>query len=133
MTQARSCLRLTFRMPSVVNRTEMLVQVYEKLPGLYRWVEYCYSHPAHLFFGTIVLQSMAGGQQGDTLGPLLFSLVLHPLALKIEAEFPNLDLCVWYLDDGTIIGSVEDVHKVFELIQKEGPARGLHLNVKKNE
>jgi len=59
--------------------------------------------------------------------------VLHPLALKIEAEFPNLDLCVWYLDDGTIIGSVEDVHKVFELIQRDGPARGLHLNVKKNE
>ena len=59
--------------------------------------------------------------------------MLHPLALKIEAEFPDLDLCVWYLDDGTIIGSVEDVHKVFELIQAEGPALGLHLNVKKNE
>jgi hypothetical protein len=118
---------------NMVDRTEMLAQVYEKLPGLYRWVEYCYSHPAHLFFGTCVLQSMAGVQQGDPLGPLLFSLVLHPLALKIESEFPNLDLCVWYLDDGTIIGSVEDVYKVFELIQKEGLSRGLHLNVKKNE
>ena len=62
---------------------------------------------------------------------LCFSLVLHPLALKIEAEFPHLDLCVWYLDDGTIVGCVEDVHKVFELIQCEGPALGLHLNVKK--
>ena len=71
-------------------------------------------------------------QQGDPLGPLL-SLVLHPLALRIEAEFPNLDLCVWYLDDGTIVGCVEDVHKVFELIQREGPVLGLHLNVKKNE
>ena len=59
--------------------------------------------------------------------------MLHPLALKIQAEFPNLDLCVWYLDDGTIIGSVEDVHKVLELVEKEGPARGLHLNVKKIE
>ena len=118
---------------NVVDRTEMLAQVYEKLPGLYRWVEYCYSHPAHLFFGTITLQSMTGVQQGDPLGPLLFSLVLHPLALRIKEQFGKLDLCVWYLDDGTIIGDVEDVHKVFQLIEKEGPALGLHLNVKKNE
>jgi ubiquitin carboxyl-terminal hydrolase 44/49 len=55
-------------------------------------------------------------QQGDPLGPLLFSLVLHPLARKIEAEFPDLDLCVWYLDDGTIIGPVDVVHKVFLLL-----------------
>ena len=40
---------------------------------------------------------------------------------------------MWYLDDGTIIGDVDDVHKVFLLIETEGPALGLHLNVKKNE
>ena len=77
---------------NMVDRTEMLAQVYEKLPSLYRWVEYCYSQPAHLFFGTCLLQSMAGVQQGDPLGPLLFSLVLHPLALRIQERFPNQGL-----------------------------------------
>ena len=52
--------------------TENAAEVYDKFPSLYRWVEYCYSHPAHLFFGTVTLQSMAGVQQGDPFDPLLF-------------------------------------------------------------
>ena len=117
---------------NVVDRTEMLVQVLEKLPKIYRWVEYCYSQPTHLFFGNVLLESATGVQQGDPLGPLLFSLVLHPLAQEIESSIP-LDLCVWYLDDGAIVGNVEDVFKAFELLREKGPARGLVLNIEKNE
>ena len=40
---------------------------------------------------------------------------------------------MFYLDDGVIIGDIADVYQVFQLIQQNGPALGLHLNVKKNE
>ena len=46
---------------NMVDRTVMLAQVFEKLPGWYRWVEYCYSNPAHLFFGLCVAECSWGG------------------------------------------------------------------------
>ncbi|GKA31130.1 ankyrin repeat-containing protein ITN1-like protein, partial [Tanacetum coccineum] len=39
----------------------------------------------------------------------------------------------WYLDDGTIVGDNLVVGKVLELIAKDGPRCGLHLNVDKTE
>ena len=44
-----------------------------------------------------------------------------------------MSFLTWILDDGPIIGDVEDVFKVFQFIESEGPAVGLVLNVKKNE
>src|SRR5262249_43494625 len=38
---------------NMVDRTEMLKQAQEKLPGIYKWTEYCYSHPALLWPGVL--------------------------------------------------------------------------------
>ncbi|GJT06297.1 hypothetical protein Tco_0840759 [Tanacetum coccineum] len=74
-----------------------------------------------------------GVQQGDPLGPLLFSIVLHPLVCKIRDSF-NLSFQAWYLDDGTIIGDTfivgevlkEDLRSRFAGVFLPNIARPLH-------
>ena len=39
----------------------------------------------------------------------------------------------WYMDDGGIVGDVELLTKVWELIKARGPELGLHLNPAKCE
>src|SRR4051794_30282215 len=81
---------------NMVDRTEMLAQVYEKLPGLYRWVEYCYSHPAHLFFGSCVLQSAAGYNKAIHLA-LCFSRLCF---IRSRSRF-RLTFLIWTCASGT--------------------------------
>lgn len=53
--------------------------------------------------------------------------------MKSIASRCNLDLHAWYLDDGTIIGDTLEVAKALSIIESEGPARGMHFNIKKTE
>ncbi|GJV30581.1 putative reverse transcriptase domain-containing protein [Tanacetum coccineum] len=110
----------------------MLREVRLHCPAISRWVEFCYSNPTRLYYGEHTLWPCQGVQQGDPLGPLLFSLVLHPLICKIRDSF-SLSLHAWYLDDGTIVGDTVVVGKVLELIMKDEPGCGLHRNIDKTE
>lgn len=115
---------------NLVERTVLVKEVRERCPSIARWVEFCYSQHARLYYNDSILSSSQGVQQGDPLGPLLFALILHPMVNKIAAEC-NLDLHAWYLDDGTIAGDTMEVAKALRIIQRDGPARGLHLNIGK--
>ncbi|XP_026384772.1 uncharacterized protein LOC113280347 [Papaver somniferum] len=84
------------------------------------------------YSATIHILSSNGIQQGESLGPLLFSLAVHPIAEKIATQC-NLDLNAWYLDEGTIADDTMEVAKALKIIQTNGPLRGLHLNVAKTE
>ncbi len=46
---------------------------------------------------------------------------------------PNILFQGWYLDDGSIIGSVEDLVEVIRIIKEEGEKLGLILNLSKCE
>ena len=76
-----------------------------------------------LWNSTGALGSEQGVQQGDHLGPLLFSLVLHKLVQSIasDSECSELLFNMWYLDDGTLAGLKAAVNRAILLIQQVAP------------
>ncbi len=108
----------------------------DHLPGLAPWAEWCYGASSRLLFGDHIVDSAAGAQQGDPLGPLLFSLALQPvLAEMARAGAPGeeLDLCFGYLDDGVVAGHHAAVARAFATLQRLAPGIGLRLNLDKCE
>ena len=58
------------------------------------------------------------------MGPLLFCLTLHQLSLQLRSE-----LCLFYLDDGTLGGSEDDILHDLEAINNAADELGLVLNM----
>ena len=102
--------------------------VSESAPELLYFVYSAYAQPSYLFCEDHVIYSSEGVQQGDHLGPLLFCLTIHPMLLKLQSE-----LKVFYLDDGTLGGSLEDVLCDLKFVERKASALGLQLNHVKSE
>ena len=115
-----------------ISREEMLAEIRRQCPKASAWAGICYAQGSHLFFGNHRLSSTSGAQQGDPLASLFFALILHPLLLRIRDQHPDLLLHVYFLDDGTFIGSREDLQAVFDFLSTEGPKIELHLNASKS-
>jgi hypothetical protein len=117
-----------------VSRRDFLARLREtEFSGMCRWVEWCYSVFGYLWLGDSVIQSCEGVQQGDPLGPFLFSLSLSGLTTEIDKRCPSLKFNSWFLDDGTVVGKVSEVLRAFNTILELGPDLGLSLNPRKCE
>ena len=114
------------------NRACMFQEVQSRIPSMAAWVESCYGSQPLLYFGDHKLFSCCGVQQGDPLGPLCFALTLHPIVEQIKREVPELLINAWYLDVGTLCGSLSDIGSALTIIESVGPSRGLILNKSKS-
>ena len=109
-------------------RDVILELVKSKLPKFYNFIHQCYSHKSCLKFGDESIDSCEGVQQGDPLGPFLFSLGIQNIINDCKSEFN-----CWYLDDGSLAGDVktvlEDATKITNVLQ----SHGLEVNPSKSE
>jgi hypothetical protein len=115
-----------------LSRALMIQRVREAAPTFSQWVGFKYGSPAPLFlrYG-VQLKSREGVQQGDPLGPLLFSLAIHPLVKRVHG-LTGIKWTTWYLDDGNLFASPSAARASISLIEEVGPLMGLFLNKQKS-
>ena len=104
-------------------------------PELLPWANWCYGHHPFLWHPLGRLTSELCVQQGDLLGPLLFSLVFNiPVsAISTRDDCAGLIVHACYMDDGALAGPRSSVMNVLALLLELGPPLGLHVNIHKCE
>jgi hypothetical protein len=107
---------------------DMLLAVQQYLPDIYPYCHSAYARPTHLFHGQYLILSQEGPQQGDPLGPLLFSITIQPLLESLLSE-----LTLSYLDDLTVGDNQTKVAADVLRIKDIGESIGLSLNISKCE
>ena len=102
------------------------------LPDCLAWAVTCYGAASNLQFGKTSLSSSSGVQQGDPFAGICFALVLQPVVEAIKTEVPTLSANVWLHDDGSAVGTEEELKSVVAIVKRDGPQRGLHLQPDKS-
>ena len=111
-----------------IRRDVILKEVLVKAPKVYPLAYSTYRFSSFLFYGNSTILCAEGVQQGDPLGPLLFCLGIHDVISSFQSQFS-----VFYLDDGTLGGTLDEVSADLALIESQAPLLGLILNQAKSE
>lgn len=111
-----------------VRRDHMLKVVRETLPEYYAPIYQMYAYDSYLAQTKNVINSSSGIQQGDPLGPALFCMSIAEMVKSLKSP-----LNVWYMDDGALAGSIQDVLSDIQKVKDFSLLSGLTLNPGKCE
>ena len=115
---------------NTIKRDAILQGCAKHMPVAYNWLRSCYQGHSPLYCqGKAVLSSQTGTHQGDTCGPLGFVLGLE-VALEAAGK-AQLHWESWYLDDGTIVGTLDNVLEYLGRLHVALSNVGLRLNLGK--
>ena len=97
------------------------------LVDIFNLVHFLYGMPSRLLSALIPdLMSANGVRQGDPLGPVLFSLGIHPTLSALAEAHPSVK--VWaYIDDMTVLGTPHEVAAFVADLEARFAPLGLHL------
>ena len=99
----------------------MLNNVYSNRPELYNYTHCAYAKPSYLFYGSSVIMSQDGTQQGDLEAPPLFAETIHTPVKLLESK-----INIWYLDDGNLADDYKVVLRDLKNILKLEEIYGLN-------
>ena len=113
-----------------LNRAVALHNISIVCPAIATFVINTYRLPVRLFVtGGQELKSSEGTTQGDPLSLSIYGISLIPLMLALQ-NTSNTKQC-WLADDASGTGSIKDVLKWWQPLEKMGPVFGYHPNALK--
>lgn len=115
---------------NTISRKFIIDQVNKHFPLLNNWIWQCYGSPSHLLIrGRPLLSSASGVQQGDPLGPFLFSLALHPVLSKLKTDTTHP---LAYMDDIYLTGKPDGIVSLLHTISEGLAPLKLRINPTKS-
>ena len=113
-----------------VSRKHLLQEVAAHFSELYGHVKQMYGQSSPLLYfnghSTCIIESQEGVQQGDPLGPALFSLAIHPIICKAQEKSTTTTVLA-YLDDIFVVGPSDQAEDL--LVEMKSDLARINFNI----
>ncbi|KAL0207484.1 hypothetical protein P9112_012112 [Eukaryota sp. TZLM1-RC] len=113
---------------NAVKRSSILPLLQTHFPEAESFFYNFYGSQSTLVYEEFNLISSSGVKQGDPLGPFFFCLAIHPSMCELKQEFPDVHITA-YMDDISIIGPIDSLRTIAEIVQQRYYQIGLSLNI----